>query len=183
MALHLCSYACARSLSRIRESHILFPLQLSGRRASGRAGERARAHTAGSYSHSDALGSSASLGAQATLCWSVPLSNKALPRRRRLQLGLSAVRGCVQLRAARLIVPIRVAVAPLPVAPRTRDRRLRAQSPAHPCPPRSDLLPELTCPLGTGELIGLPRAPRPAACPAASAGGDALATQSLPVVQ
>lgn len=53
----------------------------------------------------------------------------------------------------------------------------------HPRLPGSDLQPELTCWLGAGELIGLPRALRPAACPAASAGGDALATQSLPVVQ
>lgn len=62
--LCLCSCDCARRLSRILEGHILFPLQPSGRRVSWRAGERAHTHTAGSYSHSDALGSSASLGAR-----------------------------------------------------------------------------------------------------------------------
>lgn len=70
----------ARYPSRIHEGHILFtrqPSRREGEREGELAGGRACVHTKSSYSHSDALGSSASLGAQATRCWLGLLSNKA----------------------------------------------------------------------------------------------------------
>lgn len=59
----------------------------------------------------------------------------------------------------------------------------RAPEPRVPRPPYSGLPSGLTKRLGAGKLLGLRRAPRPAARPAAGAGGDAPATQSLPLAQ
>lgn len=92
LSLHLCCYSCTWSLSRIPEGHILSPTPTpppqprgqeglpGGERAGGRASERMseRAHHELLLSLSDALGSSAAtLGAQATLCRSLLLSDKA----------------------------------------------------------------------------------------------------------
>lgn len=93
------------------------------------------------------------------------------------------MRGCAQTRAARFIVPTRAAVARLLMAPWARYRRL--PRPGAPCTPA---LPVPVFCLGSpsgwapGSCSASRAQPQPAACPA-GAGGDAPATQSLPLAQ
>lgn len=101
-----CPFACARRRSRIRPCHILFP---SSQAAGGRAGPR----TTSSHSHTDALGSSASMRAPATPRWRGPLPGNARHVAAGCSSGSQPVSGCAQPGAARLIVPVRAAFAPL----------------------------------------------------------------------